>query len=277
MRKEYTHFVPESDLACERRRADTSVSGVEFKKEKTRVGTWERIRIFSKEGAESIGRPIGQYDTLNLGRMDLMDIDEVEDAKDEIAKELCLMCDLSSIDPSKILVVGLGNQSLTPDAIGAEAAITVEATRHIRKYDPSLFSAMECSEISVVIPGVYANSGIDTADIVQAITKEISPTLIFAIDALASRAPERLGTTVQISNTGIFPGSGLGHGRKAINERTTGTPVIAIGVPTIIDSRLFCGTKSSDNELFVSPKDIHLVVKNAARIIGGGINQAFGM
>ena len=274
---EYPRFMPESDLATERRRADVNIPGVEYKKEKTRVGTWERISILSDEGAKAIGRPIGQYDTLGLGRMDMLDIDEVEDAKDEIARELCRMCDKTGINPERILVVGLGNRKLTPDAIGAEAAATVDATRHIKRYDPSLFSAMECAEISVIIPGVTAEGGIDTADIVEAVSREIQPTLVFAIDALASRAPERLGTTVQISNTGIFPGSGLGYGKKPINRETTGAPVIAIGVPTVIDSRLFCGSRVCDNEMFVSPKDIHLIVRNAAEIIGGGINQAFGM
>lgn len=273
----FSRYIPESDLAAERRRADLTIPGVVYKKEKTRVGTWERISILSDEGAKVIGRPIGQYDTLGLGRMDMLDINEVDDAKDEVARELCRMCDNDGINPERILVIGLGNRMLTPDAIGAEAAAAVDATRHIRRYDPSLFSALECSEISVLIPGVTAEGGIDTADIAEAISRKIRPTLIFAIDALASRAPERLGTTVQISNTGIFPGSGLGYGKKPINQETTGAPVIAIGVPTVIDSRLFCGNAVCESEMFVSPKDIHLIVKNAAEIIGGGINQAFGM
>ena len=266
-----------TDLAAERRRADTDIPGVEYRRDRAGVGSWERIKISSEEGAKSIGRPIGRYDTLNLRRMDELTEDEIDDAKEEIAKELCFICDFDGIFPDRILVVGLGNRELTPDAVGAECAAAVEATRHIYNCDPKTFYELDCSEISVLIPGVSSNSGIDTADIVEGIARRIAPSVIFAIDALASGSTERLGATVQISNTGIFPGSGLGRGRKPINQKTTGVSVIAIGVPTVINSRLITKDQnSSEPELFVSPKDVHLIVKNAAKIIGGGINQAFG-
>ena len=277
---------PYTDLACERRRASTNIKGVDYKRESTLIGSWERIRISSAEGAKSIGRPMGIYDTLELERMDLLDLEAIDDAADEVSRELCYMCDMSDIVPERVLVVGLGNPELTPDAIGPESAKNVRATLHIKDFDADFFEGLECSEIAVVTPGVSASSGLDASVTVRGVCEIIKPNVIFAIDALASRSAERLGRTVQISNTGIFPGSGIGNGRSAISKETVGVPVIAIGVPTIIDSRMFCydawgedpyargGAKES---MFVAPKEINEIVKASAKIISGGINQAFGL
>ncbi|MBO5907869.1 MAG: GPR endopeptidase [Clostridia bacterium] len=283
--REYCDF-PYTDLACERRRVGTDIRGVDFKREATLIGSWERIKISSPEGAKSIGRPMGLYDTLELERMDLIDLEGIDDASDEIARELCYMCDMSEVVPDRVLVVGLGNPELTPDAIGPEAARGVKATMHIKDFDKKLFSDLECSEIAVVTPGVSAMSGMDASVTVKGVCEKIRPSVIFAVDALASRSAERLGRTVQISNTGIFPGSGIGNGRNAISKETVGVPVIAIGVPTIIDSRMFCydlwgnGDNTRDGareSMFVSPKEINEIVKAAGKIISGGINQAFGL
>ena len=277
---------PYTDLACERRRVSTDIKGVDYKREATLIGAWERIKISSEDGARSIGRPIGIYDTLEVERMDLLDLEAIDDAADEIARELCYMCDMSDTTPDRVLVVGLGNPELTPDAIGPEAARCVKATMHIRDFDTEFFHGLECSEIAVISPGVSASSGMDASVTVRGVCELIKPTVIFAIDALASRSAERLGRTVQISNTGIFPGSGIGNGRTAISKDTVGVPVIAIGVPTIIDSRMFCYDAWGDDpyarcgareSMFVAPKEINEIVKASAKIIGGGINQAFGL
>lgn len=278
---------PYTDLACERRRADTSLAGVDYKRESSLGGEWERIKITSAEGAESIGRPMGIYDTLITDRMDLMDLESIDDAADEVARELCYLCDAGDILPAKVLVVGLGNPELTPDSIGPEAARGVRATMHIRDFDEDFFEELECSEIAVVSPGVAASSGMDAEVAVRGICNIMKPDVVFAIDALASRSPSRLGTTVQISNTGIFPGSGIGNGRRAISRETVGVPVISIGIPTIIDSRMFWydaagGATAQSSSLareamFVSPKEINEIVKAGAKIISGGINQAFGL
>ena len=158
-----------SDLAAERRQVNPGVAGVELRKEKAGIGSWERIRISTAEGAKSIGRPMGLYDTLTLPRMCDLDCDEVEDAKNEVAKGLCRICDATGITPEKILVVGLGNRELTPDAVGAMAAGTVRATSHIRDEDVHLFYSLECSEITVITPGVTAKSGLDAIEIVKVI------------------------------------------------------------------------------------------------------------
>ncbi len=272
-----------SDLALERRRADTDIAGVDYRRERADIGTWERIRISSEEGARSIGRPMGIYDTLTLPRMCELDQDEVEDAKNEVAKELCRICDASEIIPERILVVGLGNPQLTPDAIGSLSAERVAPTMHIKSEDEGLFYSLECSEIAVITPGVTAKSGLEAAQTVGLICDRLRPDVVFVIDALAASAPTRLGTTVQICNTGIHPGSGIGNARLEISQKTLGAPVVAIGVPTVINSQHFIvengearAAKKTEG-MFLCPRFIDGIVDNAAKIIGGGINQAFGL
>ena len=263
-----------SDLACERRRADTSAVGVSYKCERCPGGNWERIRIFSQEGEKSIGRPMGNYDTLNLERLDLLDFDGRDDAKNDIATELCRLFDQISLNPTRILVVGLGNEDLTPDSVGPLAASFVKPTLHISKSDKKAFDALECSEIAVIKTSVGTSSGLDSSLIASGICQKINPDAVIAIDALASKSPKRLGASIQFCDTGIFPGSGLGLGMHALNTETLGVPVIAIGVPTVIDSRAFGSEKGG---MFVAQKEINSIVVSAAKIIAGGINQAFGI
>lgn len=276
---------PYTDLAVERRRADTNLLGVHYTKENCPSGSWERLRISTKSAAESIGRPIGSYNTLNLNRMDMLDSAEIEDAKDEIAKELCQMLDQSDIFPERIVVAGLGNRNLTPDSIGARCADAVKPTMHIKNFDIQMFESLNCAEIAVCTPGVASTSGLDAAVMLRGICDIIKPNAVIAIDALASRSATRLGRTIQICNTGIAPGSGIGNPRVSLGEETLGVPVIAIGVPTVIDSRLLCPDCTNNdypfgkaNEaMFVSPKEIDDIIKSCAEIIGNGINMAFGI
>ncbi len=268
-----------TDLAAERRRADTTTAGIEYKKSPTAYGSIEKIRVTSEAGAKSIGRPLGRYDTLNIRRMDLLDNEEIDDIKDAVARELCEMMYIRDIEPDRILVVGLGNPSLTPDSIGAEVAKKIEPTMHLRKFDEQMFNSLDCSEIAVIAPGVTSNSGIDAKDTVRGMVETIEPDAVIVVDSLAARSPKRLGTTLQFCDTGIHPGSGVGSHREAIDEDSIGVPVFAVGVPTVIDSRLFIGDGEGTvvEGMFVSPKDIDTIVKNAGEIIAGGINQAFGI
>ena len=280
--RNYRGDYPYTDLACERRRADTDIDGVDYKREIGIGGNWERMKITTRAGAESIGRPMGIYDTLQLGRMDLLDAEGLDDAADELARELCYIADASDIFPERLLVVGLGNDALTPDAIGCESARRVRATLHIKDCDPSFFKTLDCSEIVVCTPGIASRSGVDAAITVKGLCEMIAPDAVIAIDALASRSPKRLGSTVQISNTGISPGSGLGNPRHSLDIDTLGFPVISIGVPTVIDTRLLC---QSGNDIispgapamFVAPREISEIVQSASQIIGDGINRAFGI
>ena len=276
-----TAIVFDSDLAMERKKASTYVEGVDYKRDVCLGGVWERLKITSEAGERNVGRPVGLYDTLTLPRLDTIMPEDIEDAKDEIARELCRMCDLCDISPERILVVGLGNRELTPDAIGPATADEVDATMHIRNEDPELFETLGCSEICVICPDVTSNSGINSADIVKSVAEAVKPTVVFAIDSLASRSEERLGNTIQVSNTGIIPGTGVGHRGTVIDEGLLGVPVIAIGIPTVISTGSLResqagSVKSNSNGYFVSPKGINRIVKNGAKIIGGGINQAFG-
>ncbi len=272
-----------TDLAMERRRADTDCSGIEYRREYGRIGYWERIRVTNSEGEESLGRPIGIYDSLCVGRMDRLDEDEIEDCVEEVARTLCRVCDEESICPDRILVVGLGNRKLTPDSLGGESTDKIKPTMHIKKEDEILFYSLECSEIAVLQCDVTSNSGIDAQDHVRAICNKLSPDLVIAIDSLASRSPDRLGTTLQISSTGICPGSGIGSSRGRIDDTILGVPVIAIGVPTVINSRMLVKVKDEvrapkkDENLMVCPVAINEIIRGASRIIAGGINQAFGL
>ena len=272
----------DSDLAMERRKASTYVEGVDYKRDVCLGGVWERLKITSEAGERNVGRPIGLYDTLTLPRLDTIMPDDIEDAKDEMARELCRMCDLCDISPERILVVGLGNRELTPDAIGPAAADEVDATMQFKSEDPEFFEALGCSEICVVCPDVASNSGINSAEIVKSIADAVKPTVVFAIDSLASRSEERLGNTIQVSNTGIIPGTGVGHRGIRIDEELLGVPVISIGIPTVISTSSLrddnpITDKNKRSGYFLSPKGINRIVKNGAKIIGGGINQAFGI
>ena len=270
-----------TDLACERRRIDINEQGVTYKKEYAFCGLWERIQVTSKQGEASIGRPVGYYDTLLLPRMDLCDEETVKDASAELSGELISLCERMRLLPERILVVGLGNSALTPDSIGTEAAKGVKPTSHVRDFDEDMFLKLGCSEISVIRPGVLHETGIDSLSAVKGITDRISPDLIIAIDSLAARSAERLGTTIQISSTGITPGGGLGTPRMPINESTVGVPVIAIGVPTVMDSDYFLvddiRRPEGRSAMFVAPKEINEIVTVGADIISGGINRAFGL
>jgi len=271
------------DLAVERRRADISANGVKYRICESDGGTWECLEITDEEGAKDIGRPVGIYDTLNTGRMDLLSELEILDAEEEIARKLCELFDKMEICPERLLVVGLGNARLTPDAIGPRAAEWVKPTMHVREFDEETFNALECSEIAVICPGVSAYSGLEAAEVVKGLARRILPDAIIAIDSYAAREPKRLGSVIQISNTGIFPGSGIGARHAPLSESTLSSPVIAIGVPTVIDSRLFLaadrgGRLQSDTEpMLVSPREIDEIADVGARIIGEGINQAFGI
>lgn len=271
----------DSDLAMERKRASTFVDGVDYRRDVCMGGVWERLKITSAAGEKNIGRPIGLYDTLTLPRLDTIMPDDIEDAKDEIARELCRMCDMCDISPDRILVVGLGNRELTPDAIGPCTANEIEATMHLKSEDEELFEALGCSEICVICPDVASNSGMNSAETVKSVAEAVKPSVVFAIDSLASRSDERLGNTIQVSSTGIIPGTGVGHRGLTINEELLGVPVIAIGIPTVISAHApgvsFGENVKRKGDYFISPKGVSRIVKNGAKIIGGGINQAFGI
>ncbi len=275
--RNYKGNLPYTDLAVERRRADTSLPGIEYRKTNTPLGSYERVKISTKNGADCIGKPLGIYDTLQADRLDRLDSDERMRLSDALADELNKMVEDSDIFPGRLLVAGLGNRRLTPDSLGCDAADRVIATMHLKEFDPMLFRRQSCAEIAVCTPGVAAESGLDAAVVVKGICDLIRPDAVIAIDAIATREVARLGSTIQISNSGISPGSGLGNCRLALCPETVGVPVIAVGLPTVIDSRLLSGDDSDSEPMFVSPKEINEIISASAEVIGGAINRAFGI
>ena len=269
-----------SELCTERRRADVTVEGVDFRISESDGGTWECIRIRSAEGERAIGRKRGIYDTLNTERFDLMDECEIGDATEEIARKLCEIFDTVGVLPEKLLILGLGNRALTPDSVGPRACDIIRPTMHIARMDPESFSEYECSEIAILCPGVLATSGLDTTDVVRGVSRRVAPDAIIAIDALCARDRERLGRTIQLSSAGIQPGGAVGRDGRGIDEDSIGVPVIAVGIPTVIDSSAFVdshGATHRGEAMLVSPKEIDEIVSIGARIIGGAVNQAFGL
>ncbi len=279
----------ESDLACERRQAEGDIPGVEQLMQQTGELSWERIRIKNEEGAARIGRPMGQYDTLTLPSMDTLETDIKEQATDAVSQALRSHAQRLLGRPiTSVLVVGLGNASMTADAIGPLTAKKIHATRHLRSYDETMFRSLCCAEVAVIRPGVSAESGMEAADTVVSVCQSLQPDILIVFDALAARSTDRLGCTVQLSDTGIAPGSGVGNHRRPLDQATLGCPVIAIGVPTVTDSRIFffeeaarrriTAPQQEDGEgMFVSPRGIDDIVETASDILAEAVNRAFGI
>lgn len=192
-----------------------------------------RVKVTSTEGEQSIGKPMGNYITLEVPGLKYHDQELYENTCKELAKELVPLIQLD--DKAMVLVVGLGNWNVTPDALGPKVVSSLMVTRHLHEYVPD-----EVDEgvrpVCAIAPGVLGITGIETGEIVRGIVDRIKPSLIIAIDALASRKMERVSTTIQIADTGIAPGSGVGNKRMELSKQTLGVPVIAIGVPTVVDA-----------------------------------------
>jgi spore protease len=192
-----------------------------------------------------------------------------------------------------VLVCGLGNRSITADALGPAVADALVITRHVRLCEASLFDSLFSLEVASFAPGVLAQTGIDTGELIRGAVEHVAPDLVVAIDALAARSADRLMTTVQLCDTGIAPGSGMGNHRCRLDRQTLGVPVIAIGVPTVVNSATLIrdalevggiGDISPDLErlleggrsFFVSPKESDLAVRELSAIIARALNSAFG-
>lgn len=192
-----------------------------------------RVKIEEEAGSEIMGKPVGNYITLEVPRLKEKDIDLMEDVSRALAKELISLVKLN--DNSVILVVGLGNWNITPDALGPKVIEKIMVTRHMTEFLPKQIDEGVRS-VCALSPGVLGITGIETSEIILGVVNRVKPDLVIAIDALASRKLERVNTTIQIADTGINPGSGVGNNRKELSEKSLGIPVIAIGVPTVVDA-----------------------------------------
>lgn len=266
-----------TDLAVERREMNVSehIDGVKITDFTNEECTATVIDILNETGANAIGKPVGKYITLEMESFP--DSHTFSDGRIDM---LCQM--LSPLIPSEgtVLVAGLGNTDITPDAVGPLCAERIIATRHIGSDEQTQFSLPSLRSVAVISPGVTGKTGIETVEIIAGITEKIKPEIIIIIDALASRSIERLGTTVQICNTGIEPGSGVNNKRKAINEKTMGIPVIAIGIPTVVDAATLSydltGKEVTDSRyknMMVTPKDTDIMTAGGANLIALAINM----
>lgn len=193
-----------------------------------------RVEIQNEQGAEALGKPVGNYITIDIKKLNIITEEEIQKAAESTAKEIKARIDHLVNEKDDILVVGLGNSDVTPDALGPKVVKHIEVTRHIIRYLPQYIDE-NARPVSAVAPGVLGTTGIETLEIVQGIVENIKPKLLIVIDALASNSMERISSTIQIADTGIVPGAGVGNTRKEISQKTLGIPVIAIGIPTVVD------------------------------------------
>lgn len=232
------------------------------------------VHVLDEAGADRVGKPVGRYLTLDLRDYHNTGMDAFARAVDAVG------CCLSRLLPDELgeaLVVGLGNRAVTPDAIGPRCADHILVTRHLTHGTPKLFGGF--LPVAALAAGVLGTTGVESAALVSAVNREVRPSLILAVDALAARSVHRLCTTIQITDTGITPGSGVGNSRAALNQNTLGVPVIALGVPTVVDGETVCrelgGTSEEDlSHTLVTPKDVDAQVHELSRILGYGINAA---
>jgi len=264
------------------------------------------VKIITDEAAEVMGKAKGEYVTIDAPKLKLNDENFNEKVGDKLIEIIKKITNMRPVDT--VLVVGLGNEKITADALGPKVISKVDITRHLLEYVPQYMDPNTRS-VCGIAPGVLGTTGIETGEIIKGIVEKIKPNIIIAIDALASRRIERIATTIQIANTGIVPGSGLGNNRNAITQETMGVPVIAIGIPTVVEAAVIANDalelfvekmqkearsnkvlneliekdnyeeiKSAlmpeDINLVVTPKDIDELIENIKDIIARGINYA---
>lgn len=263
-----------------------------------RVGEFriQRMRICTAEAERRLGRARGRYVTFECGRLERLGESELRMLVHLLAGELRGMaCRVTgrAVGPRfGVFVAGLGNAELTADAIGPGTVRRLTATRHLREHAAGLYREAGCAALCALAPGVLGQTGIETAEILRGTVRAVHPDLVIVVDSLAARSCARLASTVQISDTGIAPGSGVGNHRAAINEALLGVPVIAVGVPTVVHSATLVydalgeagmdpecealrRVLESGNGFFVSPKESDLISKSVSELLADAIDHAF--
>lgn len=286
-----------SDLAVECG-ADTQGEGLHV--QRTQVGECEilRVQIKSDEVARETGKPIGRYVTVECGSIATLSAEETERVRCAVAVEIRdlaeRMCARRIGSDFFVLVVGLGNAAMTPDAIGPETVRQLCVTRHLEAGERMALQARMLCEIAALAPGVTGQTGLEVQELIRGAVETLHPDLVVAVDALAARSPARLAATVQLSDTGIRPGGGIGQPRRAITAQSVGVPVMAVGVPTVVDSATLVADALSDaglsvfgeeiekrlqtgQNLLVSPREIDLVVPAVGMLLAGALEKAFSV
>lgn len=305
-----------TDLASERRdlykkanSIENEIDGVESTKEQVDENiSVERVKITNKQGEEAIGKTMGNYITIDIKKLKIAQDEDIEKSAEILSKELTTILDLHINKQEEVLVVGLGNIYVTPDALGPKVINDIEVTRHIINYLPQ-YVEEGTRMVSAISPGVLGTTGIETVEILKGIVDNIHPKLVIVIDALASRSIERISSTIQLSDTGIIPGAGVGNKRSEISKNTIGIPVIAIGIPTVVETAVLVNDcldlfitklqeeaksnnylnqlKEQDNyeeikealipkeyNLIVTPKEIDDLIENMSEVVAKGINMS---
>jgi len=286
-----------TDLACEWRgcESDRSQRGVRVKTQTVSGIRVQSVEVSAGEGERQVGRPAGEYVTVFSDKFWLTAREEYEALCAVLAERIRSLADgvlpHRSAELPRILVAGLGNRFVTADALGPLTVDRLIATRHIRT-NARLFQAVGSCEISLIAPGVVGQTGFEAAEMIRAAAECAKPDLILVIDALAARSCQRLGTTVQLSNRGVMPGSGVGNHRKSIDHHSMGAPVFTFGIPTVVssaalireavaeagldsDAEARIGELAEAEECFVSPKNCDTIVAEGATLFADAIQQAF--
>ena len=267
-----------------------------------------RVYILNENGEQAIGKPKGTYITIDVKNLKLAGEDEIQKTSEIVSNELRNIIDQHAQKQGELLIVGLGNIYVTPDALGPKVINEIDVTRHIIKYLPQYVEEGTRS-VSAISPGVLGTTGIETVEILKGIVDNVKPKLLVVIDALASRSIDRISSTIQISDTGIVPGAGVGNVREEISQKTLGIPVIAIGIPTVVELATLVSDgidifidrlqeKAESNEylnklqendkyeevkealnvgeynMIVTPKEIDDLIENMKDIVARGINFA---
>jgi len=257
-----------TDMAAElRRRLAGDLPGVGCREEELRGLKVFAVDIFNREGELRLGKTQGQYYTLSLPRWYDRGSDCFSDAVQALA-ELIGRC--LPGEHETVLVAALGNPDITPDALGSLAAGSVLVTRHLKERESAHFADF-CS-LALCRPGVLGTSGMESAEQIKMICEAVKPQLVIAVDALAGAEADALCRSVQVSNAGISPGSGVGNDRRELSRHTLGVPVVSVGIPTVIDAGSFGDDALSG--MFVTPRDIDSLVRAGGRLIGYALNLA---
>jgi len=279
--------VRRTDLAMEARQLwqesagqTTKLSGVEAREGMREGIPVDRVRVLDREGEQALGKPRGSYVTLMLDGVASREGDIFLRAVRAVAGELAGL--LEGVPPDGlVLVAGLGNRGIAPDAVGPKVHGHILVTRHLVAQMPEHFGALR--PVASLAAEVLGNTGVESGEVVRAVCEKIRPACVIGVDALASRSLRRLCRTVQLTDTGITPGSGVGNHRLGLTRETLGVPVIGVGVPTVVDGATLAadllGTEDlpdlgAGSEMLVTPKDIDSQVADMAKIIGYGIDMA---
>lgn len=273
-----------TDLAIEAREiTGENTGGVEFKRYSENGLEISRLTVKTQKAKQALGKEIGTYITIELPSL-TDNFTETDKRLETVGNEIKRLLPVNGL----VLVAGLGNMEITPDSLGPKTSSRVLATRHISGEIARSTGLDRLRPVAVMQTGVTGQTGIETGEYILSIVRRIRPTAVVAIDALASRRPERLGCTLQISDTGISPGAGVGNHRTKITKETVGVPVIAIGVPTVVDAQTLaidilgsdCNRKTQKmlmpqgRQLVVIPREIDLLTERASRLIAFALNGA---